>query len=99
MLGLIMANKNGCDIRSSPSDFFTCTINDAEVDTILHAFLLPLIEALPAGESEIVRRAEILGESPEAISQALGLSRRVIGARLRSGRESLRQLIIDSLKS
>lgn len=94
-----MATKNGYDSCSSPSDFLTCTINDAEVDTILRAFLSPLIEALPIGESEIIRRAEILGESPEAISHALGLSRRVVAARLRSGRESLRQLIIDSLKS
>jgi len=92
-------NKSGHDSRSSSSELLPRTINDAEVDIILRAFLSPLIEALPADESEIIRRAEILGESPEAIGQALDLSRQAVAARLRRGRQSLRQLITIALKS
>lgn len=98
MLGIMMPNKNGYDSRSSTIESLSRMIDDAEGDIILRAFLSPLIEALPADESEIIRRAEILGESPEAIGQALGLSRQAIAARLRRGRQSLRQLIMVALK-
>lgn len=99
MLGMMTANKNGHDSRSSPSELLPRMIDDAEVDVILRAFLLPLIEALPADESEIIRRAEISGESPETIGHALGLSRQAVAARLRRGRQSLHQLIMIALKS
>lgn len=92
-------NKSGHDSRSSSSEVLPRTIDDTEVDIILRAFLSPLITALPADEGEIIRRAEILGESSEAIGNALGLGRQAVAARLRRGRQSLRQLIIIALKS
>lgn len=65
---------------------------------VMRAFLSPLIKALPADDGEVVRRADILGQSPSTIGRELGIGTHAVSTRLRRGRRTLLQLVMLALQ-
>lgn len=62
-----------------------------EVDQLLCMCLYKLLPTLKREYAEIIRRADLIGESRESIARALGVSRSNLRVRLHRARHALRQ--------
>lgn len=72
--------------------------DDGELKEILRAFIGTLIELLDPRDAEVVRRAEILGQTPSQIADELNLSEQVVASRLLTGRRCLLHLVMLTLQ-
>tara|TARA_R110002110_G_scaffold85816_5_gene223952 strand:+ start:6144 stop:6485 length:342 start_codon:yes stop_codon:yes gene_type:complete len=85
------------DSYRGPADPDGC--DDGELKEILRAFIGTLIELLDPRDAEVVRRAEILGQTPSQIADELNLSEQVVASRLLTGRRTLLHLVLLTLQS
>lgn len=77
------ADPDGCD--------------DNELKEILRAFIGTLIELLDPRYAEVVRRAEISGQTPSQIADELNLGEQEVASRLLTGRRTLLHLVMLTL--
>lgn len=79
-------SSSACSCGARPC---VCEIADRELEAVVRELVESLVVTLPPADAEVLRRAEILGQSTPAIARALGLDEATVETRLWAGRRRL----------